>query len=88
MDEVSRITNYISSGGLFNPELMEHEKVRDLLISCRDKIKELEAQLEKAESLISMVMDNRKMPHQHLDYFERLCCLTARAHEYFEGKND
>lgn len=30
-----RITEYLSLGGLFNPELMEHEKVRDLLIDCR-----------------------------------------------------
>lgn len=32
---VDRITEYLSSGGLFNPELMEHEKVRDLLIDLR-----------------------------------------------------
>ncbi len=32
---VARITNYLSAGGLFNPEAMEHDKVRDLLIDCR-----------------------------------------------------
>lgn len=31
----ARITEYLSLGGLFNPEQMEHEKVRDLLIDCR-----------------------------------------------------
>lgn len=35
---VSRITNYLISGGLFNPEHMEHVKVRDLLIECRDAL--------------------------------------------------
>lgn len=30
-----RITEYLSLGGLFNPEMMEHDKVRDLLIDCR-----------------------------------------------------
>jgi hypothetical protein len=30
-----RITEYLSAGGLFNPELMESAKVRDLLIDCR-----------------------------------------------------
>ena len=30
------IREYLSAGGLFNPELMEHEKVRELLIACRD----------------------------------------------------
>lgn len=32
------ITEYLSVGGLFNPELMEHEKVRDLLIAIRETI--------------------------------------------------
>ena len=30
-----RITQYLSAGGLVNPESMEHAKVRDLLIDCR-----------------------------------------------------
>jgi hypothetical protein len=34
-----RITNYLGNGGLFNPEMMEHEKVRDLLIDCRDYLR-------------------------------------------------
>ena len=34
-----RITGYLVAGGLFNPELMEHDKVRDLLIDCRDALK-------------------------------------------------
>lgn len=33
-----RITEYLSSGGLFNPELMDHEAVRDLLIDCRAEL--------------------------------------------------
>lgn len=32
---VDRITEYLASGGLFNPELMEHKKVRDLLTDAR-----------------------------------------------------
>ena len=31
----ARITAYLSGGGLFNPELANHEAVRDLLIDCR-----------------------------------------------------
>jgi hypothetical protein len=30
-----RITAYLSGGGLFNPELANHDAVRDLLIECR-----------------------------------------------------
>ena len=37
-----RINDYLSCGGLFNPELMEHEKVRELLLDCREEIMELQ----------------------------------------------
>ena len=30
----SRIRNYLGAGGLINPEMMEHDKVRDLLQDC------------------------------------------------------
>ncbi len=33
-----RITEYLASGGLFNPELANHEAVRDLLIDARDAL--------------------------------------------------
>ena len=38
VDIINRITEYLSAGGLFNPEYMEHDKVRNLLIDCRDEI--------------------------------------------------
>ena len=37
-----RINDYLSCGGLFNPELMEHEKVRALLLDCREEIVDLQ----------------------------------------------
>jgi hypothetical protein len=30
-----RITSYLSGGGLVNPEMALHDRVRDLLIDCR-----------------------------------------------------
>ena len=33
-----RIRDYLATGGLFNPELMEHDKVRDLLLDCQKYI--------------------------------------------------
>lgn len=42
----------------------------------------LEQQIKEAERVINMVEDNRKMPHHHKDYYERLCCLSERAREY------
>ena len=32
-----KITAYLSVGGLFNPELADHDAVRDLLIEVRDQ---------------------------------------------------
>ena len=44
LELIKRITNYLSLGGLFNPEMMEHEKVRDLLMDIQDHLMELECQ--------------------------------------------
>lgn len=35
---IATITEYLSVGGLFNPEIMEHDKVRGLLIDCREAL--------------------------------------------------
>lgn len=35
---VEHIDVYLQLGGLHNPELMEHDKVRDLLIKCREEL--------------------------------------------------
>lgn len=35
---VTEINNYLASGGLFNPELADHNAVRDLLIRARDQL--------------------------------------------------
>lgn len=35
---VDRITDYLNGGGLFNPELADHQAVRLLLIECRDEL--------------------------------------------------
>lgn len=37
-DLIQRIENYLAAGGLNNPELMDHERVRDLIIDCRDAL--------------------------------------------------
>jgi BMFP domain-containing protein YqiC len=47
---VARITNYLSSGGLFNPELMEHNKVRNLLMDARETIQDLEQRVRLLEA--------------------------------------
>lgn len=37
---VDSITEYLAAGGLFNPELMNHLAVRDLLIECKEVLSE------------------------------------------------
>lgn len=34
----SRISDYLTGGGLFNPELADHTAVRDLLIDLRNHL--------------------------------------------------
>lgn len=37
-DVPRRVTEYLANGGLFNPEFMDHEAVRHILIDARDVI--------------------------------------------------
>jgi hypothetical protein len=37
-----RITEYLANGGLISPDLMEHNKVRDLLIEIREYLDRIE----------------------------------------------
>lgn len=36
----TKISAYLKTGGLFNPELADHNAVRDLLIECREILDE------------------------------------------------
>lgn len=49
---VNKITEYLSAGGLFNPELMEHQKVSDLLIECRSELERLIDKCDKQALVI------------------------------------
>lgn len=40
-ETLETIRCYLGNGGTFNPELMEHEKVRDLIMDCRDDLTKL-----------------------------------------------
>jgi len=39
---IAKIKEYLLNGGLFNPELMNHTEVRDLLLEAADEIARLE----------------------------------------------
>lgn len=39
---IVRIKEYLANGGLFNPELMDHNEVRNLLLDAAEEIQRLE----------------------------------------------
>lgn len=50
------IEEYLSVGGLFNPEIMnqnQHDAVRDTLIIARDEIRGLEQRIKRLEEALS-----------------------------------
>ena len=55
VDLVKLITEYLGNGGLFNPELMEHEKVRDLLMDCRDELERLTTKCDKQAMVLRRI---------------------------------
>jgi hypothetical protein len=71
MDIVERCKEYLSLGGLFNPELMEHEKVRDLVIDCRDEIERLREALHEWDALIEYTYNGSR---------EAMSAMTDAAH--------
>lgn len=54
---IQTITEYLSNGGLFNPEMMDHDRVRNLLMECRDSLIELS---ELVDSLNLALLNNIK----------------------------
>lgn len=51
MDIVEKLTNYLESGGLFNPEAMDHDAVRDMIILARNEIEFLRKRIDSLENI-------------------------------------
>ena len=54
------IEEYLSVGGLFNPEIMnqnQHDAVRDTLIIARDEIRGLEDRIKQLDKTLEAVTD-------------------------------
>jgi len=51
-DVLDGVRDYLASGGLFNPELMDHQRTRDLIIECRDEIERLRHQIHFIQDMI------------------------------------
>jgi hypothetical protein len=61
-----RLTEYCLHGGLYNPELMQHDKVRDLLIDCRDEI----ARLRLTDEERSAIEDAVGICEEHAEEYD------------------
>lgn len=53
-DVLDRIKGYLTSGGMFNPELANHDSVRELVINSRDEI----IRLKKYEKLVQFIAND------------------------------
>lgn len=71
----ARITEYLACGGLFNPDLMEHDKVRQLLIDCHALLVSVRQQhtTEKAdlESRLGIALASEGTAFQQLAQFRK-----------------
>ena len=54
---IGQITQYLGNGGFFNPEYMNHEAVRDLLMDCRTELQSCKDQLAAAQKEIRELLD-------------------------------
>ncbi len=61
-----RIKNYLSNGGLFNPELMEHDKVRELLQDC-----------SKSDFLLAEALEHIKKAISWMEYAQNVIPLST-----------
>jgi hypothetical protein len=75
---VKRITEYLSLGGLFNPEMMLPETVRDLLIDCRTFL-QTEQPLQQAGCYERAAADTLKLSNLGL---ERVLSRERFTHTY------
>lgn len=79
---LARIQDYLGNGGLFNPEMMEHDKVRQLIMDCRDEL---------ALSLIPTTVDavEREEWRQEKEKLEtQLSMLRLMGQELSEAWNE
>lgn len=54
---VEMINDYLGNGGFFNPEHMDHQLVRELLMECRREILELKHEMEVTEESLRVAED-------------------------------
>jgi len=93
-DVVSRITEYLDSGGLWNPELADHAAVRDLILDARDEIDRLRRIIVAMPNPIARKMLDRdgideasdEQWREAVDDANRAICASVAAAEQEVGR--
>lgn len=75
---INRISFYLASGGLFNPELADHIAVRTLLFECREAL----ANVATNDTSQERVDKTSESVHEPIGYL----CENAVGHKYFRWK--
>ena len=75
---INRISFYLASGGLFNPELADHLAVRNLLMECREALANV-ATNDTSQERVDKTSVN---VHEPIGYL----CENAVGHKYFRWK--
>ena len=79
------IKDYLTAGGLFNPEFMDHAAVRDLIFECRDALESSEGLLRQAidalralqrQALQSSVNDGNEWGEEALEMTRTVLALA------------
>lgn len=70
MGVVNKINEYLTCGGLFNPELMEHEKVKDLILECKDEITRLNTIVERGDDIANNWENNCYQEAVHYNWLD------------------
>ena len=64
MNVLDRIQDYLSNGGLFDPDLMDDNEVSKLIRDCRDVIKDLITQIEDSDKMLFNQSQTIKEQHE------------------------
>ena len=58
-----RLASYFGNGGLFNPEMMDHDKVRDLIQDCRTALEGQEQRIRDLEQPMELTNPQAILRH-------------------------
>ena len=79
----AKIAEYLELGGFFNPELMDPETVRDMVIDARDELKALRAALAEAkgalEPFVNVAANDIGESETDEELFQPMSARNARA---------